>query len=187
MDIGGGSTDAVLLGESLSNPKNRNAFKVIDVDPFLGYLEEFRKQKLFGVIGNLRVLERLIIKNYMEQHYEFTNENTGETIDLTEKITSALEEYANSLVTEVLSAFVPESGDTVYTFIYIGGEAPILQPYIKSCLAGKISRQAVERNHYFLDEFILPDSMEAFAPEARTLNIAALEILSLNELAKSAK
>lgn len=183
VDIGGGSTDAVGLGEGLTNPKNRDSFKVIDIKPFLGYLEDFRKKKLIGIIDNLRILERLIIDGYEKGKYKFVNKNTGFETDITGIVEEALNEYAKFLVKEVTRSFSSE--DTVYIFIYIGGEAPILQPYIKHHLAKNISTKLVETNHLFLDDIIDPVGDEEFVPTPRTTNIAALEIISLDEMVKN--
>ncbi|NEU36507.1 hypothetical protein GN156_38350, partial [bacterium LRH843] len=45
VDIGGGSTDAVGLGVGLTTPTSRDSFKVIDIKPYLGNIEEFRTEK----------------------------------------------------------------------------------------------------------------------------------------------
>ncbi|MGQ7188681.1 Alp7A family actin-like protein, partial [Escherichia sp. HC-CC] len=52
-DIGGGSTDAVRLGKGLTTPKHRDSFQVIDIEPFLGYIDRFRKEKVLQYFKDL--------------------------------------------------------------------------------------------------------------------------------------
>ncbi|MEI2536728.1 hypothetical protein, partial [Acinetobacter baumannii] len=124
IDIGGGSTDAVCLGVGLTTPTSRDSFKVIDINPYLGYIEEFRAEKLLEEFRSLRSFENFIVKNYSKQTYKLKNENTGIEIDLTDKVTEMLSEYAGLLVPQVLNEFIPASSDEVLKFVYFGGEAP---------------------------------------------------------------
>lgn len=183
VDIGGGSTDAVLLGKGLTSPKDRDAFQVIDIVPFLGYLEDFRKEKLLEKFKELRALEKFIVNHYKSQEYKLTNENTGESYDLTNMFQETLAKYASSLEYAVLESFI-SSNDEPLKFIYIGGESPILEPYIKNSLLQHVTQRIAEHNHFFLHDIIEYDENEIFAPTPRTINLCALEILSLNEMTK---
>ncbi|MDC2867328.1 ParM/StbA family protein [Bacillus sp. BP-3] len=180
-DIGGGSTDAVRLGKGLTTPKHRDSFQVIDIEPFLGYLERFRKEKLIQFFKDLRTLEKFIVNNYKEQRYVLMNENTGEEYTFTDEIVEALQEYARILVAKVLDVFIPSSTNTVLKFIYIGGEAPVLEPYIRQALLDHMSETAAENNHFFLTDIIKSDEKEVFTPTSRTINLVALELKAINE------
>lgn len=182
-DIGGGSTDSVLLGKGLTAPKSKDSFKVIDVDPFLGRLETLRKEKLLQYFHDLGSLEKFIIKNYKEQKYIFKDENVGEQTDFTEVITEMLQDYADMLITQILNTFKVK--DKLLKFVYFGGEAPVLEPYIKISLRKHMSEQAAENNHFFLEELLEEDKKEIFKPTSRTINLAALEILSLNAMSNN--
>lgn len=184
VDIGGGSTDAVKLGKGLTTPQSREAFQIIDVPPFLGHIEQLRKEKFIEYFHDLRALEKFIVKNYVQRKYVLKNENTGASYDFTELINQSLLDYADVLVSKILAAFVPE-GDEVIKFIYFGGEAPILEPAIKQSLLKHMSDAAMESNHFFLNEIIEDDKKEIFRPTSRTVNLTALEILSLNEMKKN--
>ncbi|ARJ25854.1 hypothetical protein B7492_33000 (plasmid) [Bacillus mycoides] len=181
-DIGGGSTDAVRLGKGLTTPKHRDSFQVIDIEPFLGYLEQFRKEKLIQFFKDLRTLEKFIVNNYKEQKYVLYNENTGESHDFTTEIVEALQEYARILVVKVLDVFIPSSTNTVLKFIYIGGEAPVLEPYIRVALLDHMSETAANNNHFFLNNIIQNDDKEVFAPTSRTINLAALELKAIDDM-----
>jgi len=69
-------------------------------------------------------------------------------------------------------------------FVYFGGEAPILEPYIKECVKHSTNEDIMENNHYFLSDLLEETIDEVFRPTARTINLAALEILSLSEKTK---
>lgn len=182
-DIGGGSTDCVILGQDLTAPKERDSFKVIDIQPFLGRLEVFRKDKLLQYFSNVKELESFIVKNYSKQKYVLEDLNTGKTYDFTKEITEMLQEYANKLVTQISSTFMKK--DSVVKFIYFGGETPILKPFMKKSLLNTISEKALEENHFFLDELFDNQNTEVFKPTSRTINLASLEILSLNDEIKN--
>lgn len=184
IDIGGGSTDAVCLGVGLTTPTSRDSFKVIDINPYLGYIEEFRAEKLLEEFRSLRSFENFIVKNYSKQTYKLKNENTGIEIDLTDKVTEMLSEYAGLLVPQVLNEFIPASSDEVLKFVYFGGEAPILEPYIKENLLKHMNEEAANNNHFFLDDIIEDKDNEVFAPTARTINLNALELRSIDETKK---
>ncbi|PGT50119.1 hypothetical protein COD86_29080 [Bacillus cereus] len=181
-DIGGGSTDAVRLGKGLTTPKHRDSFQVIDIEPFLGYIEQFRKEKLIQFFKDLRTLEQFIVNNYKEQKYVLYNENTGKSHDFTTEIVEVLQEYARILVAKVLDVFIPSSTNTVLKFIYIGGEAPVLEPYIRIALLDHMSETAANNNHFFLNDVIQNDEKEVFAPTSRTINLAALELKAIDDM-----
>ena len=153
----------------------------MQIEPFLGRLEKLLKEKLIEYFADLRSLEKFIVDNYLNQRYILKNHNTGQKFDLTEPIVQMLEEYAEILVFKVLDAF--NSNETL-KFIYFGGEAPILEPYIKKCLVRNTNEEIVENNHFFLRDLILENKNEIFRPTPRKINLAALEILSLNEKTK---
>lgn len=181
-DIGGGSTDAVLLGKGLTAPKGRDSFKVIDIEPFLGRLETLRKEKLLEYFHDLGALEKFIVANYKDQKYVLKDENTGESFDFTDIIKEMLQEYSDLLIFQIFNTF--KTKDKVIKFIYFGGESPVLKPYIKYSLLKNMTEQAVENNHFFLDEILEDDKKEIFKPTSRTINLTALEILSINEMKK---
>jgi len=182
-DIGGGSTDAVILGKALTAPKTRDSFKVIDIEPFLGTLETFRKEKGLQYFHDLGALEKFIVANYKEQKYVLKDENIGEQFEFTDMIKEMLQEYSDMLILQIFNAF--KTKNKVIKFIYFGGEAPILEPYIKISLRKHMTDQAAENNHFFLNEILEEDKREIFRPTSRTINLTALEILSINEMAKN--
>lgn len=180
VDIGGGSTDAVLLTKGLNTPISKDSFQVIQIDPFLGRLEQLFKEKLIEYFSDLRSLECFIVENYGSQRYILKNHNTGSKVDLTQPITEMLKEYADILVYKVMDPFSRDSKRTL-KYIYFGGEAPILEPYIKEAVKRSTNEEIMENNHYFLSQLMEESKDEIFKPTARTINLAALEILSLNE------
>ncbi len=180
VDIGGGSTDAVLLTKGLNTPVSKDSFQVIQITPFLGALETLLKEKLLEYFTDLRSLEKFIVANYKNQKYILRNQNTGAKYDLTEPIIEMLKEYAELLVYKVMGAFSSNSKG-VLKFIYFGGEAPILAPYIKECVKKRTNEEIMENNHHFLGDLLEEEKSEIFKPTARTINLTALEILSLNE------
>lgn len=182
-DIGGGSTDAVILGKALTAPKARDSFKVIDIEPFLGSLEILRKEKLLQYFHDLGALEKFIVANYKDQKYILKDENIGEQFDFTDTIKEMLQEYSDMLILQIFNTF--KTKDKVIKFIYFGGESPVLKPYIKVSLREHMTEQAAENNHFFLDEILEEDKKEIFRPTARTINLSALEILSIDEMRNS--
>lgn len=182
-DIGGGSTDAVILGKALTAPKARDSFKVIDIEPFLGSLETLRKEKLLQYFHDLGALEKFIVANYKDQKYILKDENIGEQFDFTDTIKEMLQEYSDMLILQIFNTF--KTKDKVIKFIYFGGESPVLKPYIKVSLREHMTEQAAENNHFFLDEILEEDKKEIFRPTARTINLSALEILSIDEMRNS--
>lgn len=178
-DLGGGSVDDVLLAPGLNAPVSRESFQIIDIEPFLGRLERLRKEKLIEYFEDLKSLESFIVDNYKEQKYILEDENTGRKYDLTNEITEVLKEYAEQLSVLVTNAYNTDRQRKKY--VYFGGEAPILAPYIQESIVNLTSEKVLENNHFFLHEFLQDDENEVFKPTARTLNLEALEILSLNE------
>ena len=77
--------------------------------------------------------------------------------------------------------FIPSSTNTVLKFIYIGGEAPVLEPYIRLALLDHMNETAAKNNHFFLSDIIKRDEKEIFAPTSRTINLAALELKAIDE------
>ncbi|MGM9946211.1 MAG: hypothetical protein ACI33M_14770 [Lysinibacillus sp.] len=183
VDIGGGSTDATLLAKGLGTPVSKDSFQVVQIDPFLGHLEKLLKEKLIQHFSDLRSLEKFIVDNYVTQQYILKNLNTGEKYDLTNKIVQALEDYSKVLVYQVMKSFNGNTKDAL-KFVYFGGEAPILEPYIKECVKHSTNEDIMENNHYFLSDLLEETIDEVFRPTARTINLAALEILSLSEKTK---
>lgn len=180
VDIGGGSTDAVLLTKGLNTPISKDSFQVIQIEPFLGRLETLLKEKIIEHFSDLRSLEKFIVENYGTQRYVLKNKNTGEKHDLTEPIVHMLQEYSDLLVYKVMQSYSDHSKGTL-KYVYFGGETPVLEPYIKNSVKKATSEEIMENNHYFLGELLEVDNKEAFRPTARTINLGALEILSLNE------
>lgn len=183
IDIGGGSTDGVLLEKGLNTPVSADSFQVIQVEPYLGRLEKLFKEKLIEYFSDLRSLEQFIVDHYVRQSYVFKNPNTGTSVNLTEPIVQMLQEYSDVLVYKVMESFKGNVKEAL-KFIYFGGEAPILEPYIKQCIARNTNEGIMENNHYFLSDLLEEQENEVFRPTARTINLTALEILSLNEKTK---
>ena len=184
VDIGGGSTDAVLLTKGLNAPISKDSFQVVNIQPFLGSLEDLMKNKLLQHFSSVKVLEKFIVDNYSKQKYILNDPNTGDKHDLTKDITDMLNEYAELLVTKVTDTFNTIANRRELKYVYFGGEAPILAPYIKTFITNRYNEEIAERNHYFLSDILNEDSKEIFRPTSRTVNSAALEIISLNELIK---
>ncbi|MGM9926630.1 MAG: hypothetical protein ACI35P_01655 [Bacillus sp. (in: firmicutes)] len=180
VDIGGGSTDAVLLAKGLQAPVSKDSFQVISISPFLGALDKLRKDKLLEYFKDLRTLEQFVVANHKTQKYVYRNPNNGARADLTEQITSMLREYAGELVYKVINTFARQTDD-VLKFVYFGGEAPILEPYIKERVADLTTEEIANQNHLFLHEFLEMDENQVFPPVSRTINLASLELLSVNQ------
>ncbi|PGT90087.1 hypothetical protein [Bacillus thuringiensis] len=180
VDIGGGSTDAVLLPKNLASPISRDSYQVIDIKPFLGVLDTLRRDKLINHFGELRKLEKFVVENHKNHRYVLVNPNTGAKIDLTEQITGMLQEYADVLVQRVLKTFAKMTSAPL-KFVYFGGEAPILGDYIKEAVARRTSQEIAEKNHLLLSDVISVDEKEVFPPVSRTINLASLELLSVKE------
>lgn len=183
VDIGGGSTDSVLLTKGLNTPISKNSFQVIQIDPFLGRLEKLLKEKLIEHFSDLRSLENFIVENYTTQKYILKNHNSGIKHDLTDQIVQMLQEYADLLTYKVMQPFSNHAKGTL-KYVYFGGESPILEPYIKNSVTNATTEEIMENNHHFLCDYLEEDSKEVVKPSARTINLVALEILSLNELSK---
>ena len=183
VDIGGGSTDSVLLPKGLGTPVSKESFQVVQIEPFLGRLEKQLKEKLLQYFSDLRSLETFIVNNYTTQKYILKNQNTGEKYDLTNPIVQMLQEYADVLVYKVMNSF-NDNIKGVLKFVYFGGEAPILEPYIKESVKRITNEDIMENNHYFLSDLLEENTDEVFRPTSRTINLAALEILSLSEKTK---
>lgn len=181
IDVGGGSTDAVLLPEGLNAAVKRDSFQVINIDPFLGRLNKLLVDKLIQHFADVRLLEKFIVDNYKTQKYILKNPNTGEKTNLTEPIVSMLKEYADMLTYQVTQTFNGITDKTL-KYIYIGGEAPILSPYINESIVKLYGEDIAENNHLFLADLIEEDDKEILKPNSRIINLVALEILSLNEL-----
>ncbi|MFI8709918.1 hypothetical protein ACIGHG_23400 [Bacillus sp. NPDC077411] len=179
IDIGGGSTDVVTLGPGLTAPRSRDAFKVIDIEPFLGYLEQFRKEKLLDVFDSLRLLESFIVANYKNDEYKLVNANTGATKDFTALIKEMLNDYAELFVNQLIREL--SKSTELMNNVYFGGEADILEPYIKSNLLNHMSKEIAESNHFFLSDIIKNEENELDAPTSRTINLNALELLSIEK------
>ena len=183
VDIGGGSTDAALLAKGLGTPVSKDSFQVVQIEPFLGRLEKLLKEKLLQHFPDLRSLEKFIVDNYATQKYILKNPNTGDKYDLTDPIVQALQEYSNVLVHKVMNDFNGHTKGTL-KFVYFGGEAPILEPYIKESVKRNTNEEIMENNHHFLSDLLEESTDEVFRPTSRTINLAALEILSLSEKTK---
>lgn len=183
IDIGGGSVDAVQLAKALGTPVNADSFQVVQVEPYLGRLDKLFKEKLIEYFSDLRSLEQFIVDHYVTQRYVYKNPNTGSSVTLTEPIVQMLQEYADILVYKVMESFKTNTKEAL-KFIYFGGEAPILEPYIKHSITELTNEGIMENNHYFLSDLIQDTEAEVFPPTARTINLTALEILSLNEKTK---
>lgn len=183
VDIGGGSVDSVLLAKGLNTPVNADSFQVVQVEPYLGRLDKLFREKLIEHFSDLRGLEQFIVDNYMTQRYVYKNPNTGSSVTLTEPIVQMLQEYSDILVYKVMESFKTTTREAL-KFIYFGGEAPILEPYIKHSITQITNEGIMENNHYFLSDLLEDTKDEVFPPTARTINLSALEILSLNDKTK---
>jgi plasmid segregation protein ParM len=181
IDLGGGTIDAAKLGKGLTPPQSSESFKVIDMEPYLGRLDTLRMEKFLQQFNDVRALEKFIILNYSKHQYILNDENTGKEFDFTEPITETLRDYSDIVISKILSSFKPE-GNEVLKFIYFGGEAPILEKFLKESLLKHMTEKALQNNHYFISDIIEDDPKEIFKPTSRTINLTALEILSLDEL-----
>jgi plasmid segregation protein ParM len=181
IDLGGGTIDAAKLGKGLTPPQSSESFKVIDMEPYLGRLDTLRMDKFLQQFNDVRALEKFIILNYSKHQYILNDENTGKEFDFTEPITETLRDYSDIVISKILSSFKPE-GNEVLKFIYFGGEAPILEKFLKESLLKHMTEKALQNNHYFISDIIEDDPKEIFKPTSRTINLTALEILSLDEL-----
>lgn len=182
-DFGGGSIDCVKLGEGLTPPKARDSFKVIDIEPFLGWLETFRKEKVLQYFYSIKQIEKFLINNYKKQKYILEDPNTGKSYDFTSKFTEMLQDYSDKLVPVIFNTF--KETDRLLKFVYFGGESPVLKPYIKKTLLKFVTEKVAEENHIFLDDLLENDTSEVFKPTSRTINLTALELLSISEVTKN--
>jgi plasmid segregation protein ParM len=179
-DIGGGSTDSALLTKGLNAPISKDSFQVIQIEPYLGRLEVLLKEKLLVHFNNVKSLEKFIVDNYTKPKYILNNPNTGEKTDITAPIVETLREYAEILVMKVTSTFNALTTDEL-NYVYFGGEAPILAPYISEAVSNRYNAEILERNHFFLADVLEEDNTEVVRPTSRTINLVALEIIALSE------
>ncbi|MEK4444310.1 Alp7A family actin-like protein [Niallia sp. FSL K6-0077] len=184
VDIGGGSTDAALLAKGLNAPVQRESLQVIKIEPFLGKLEDLLANKLIQHFSSVKVLEKFIVDNYVSQRYIKVDPNTGDKVDLTKEITAFLKDYAEQLVKIVTGTFNKIADGRELKYVYFGGEAPILVPYIKEYISNTFNDHIADRNHFLLSELLEEDSRELLRPSSRTINIIALDIISLTESEK---
>ncbi|MBU8576401.1 ParM/StbA family protein [Bacillus pumilus] len=163
-DMGGGTDDAVLLPPGLKSPTSKDSFIPFTDYSYLQHLEELRKSKLAEHFSDLRSLDKFIYSYSKKEKMELINGVTGEATDLTDVIKASLKDYAKIKITQAIEAFPIPKG-TFYKYLYIGGVAEILQPYIEEVAIEMFGKDLASANH------IVP-------PNARTLNIDGLEIIS---------
>lgn len=173
VDIGGGTIDLVLSPAGLKSPKNRDSMQPIDKLSYLSHIEKLRKEKFLEKFSDLRSFETFIVNNYQKPKMELVDGNTGQRIDLTEKIQSSLKEFARFLILKIQDV-IPAPSDKVYKYVYFGGVAPILKTNIHEVIEEMYGAEIAQANHIFL-------------PDSRKLNLYGLEIKSRGEMLQKTK
>ena len=99
---------------------------------------------------------------------ELVDGNTGQRVDLTDKIRSCLKEFAKFLILKIQDV-MPAPSDKVYKYVYFGGVAPILETSIHEVIEEMYGVEIAQANHIFL-------------PDSRKLNLYGLEVKSRGEM-----
>ncbi|MGH0882874.1 hypothetical protein [Bacillus paranthracis] len=168
VDIGGGTIDLVLSPAGLKPPKNRDSMQPIDKLSYLSHIEKLRKEKFLEKFSDLRSFETFIVNNFQKPKMELVDGNTGQRVDLTEKIRSSLKEFAKFIILKIQDV-MPAPADKVYKYIYFGGVAPILESSIHEVIEEMYGAEIAQANHIFL-------------PDSRKLNLYGLEVKSRGEI-----
>lgn len=168
VDIGGGTIDLVLSPAGLKSPKNRDSMQSIDKLSYLSHIEKLRKEKFLEKFSDLRSFEIFIVNNFQKPKMELIDGNTGQRIDLTDKLRSSLKEFAKFLILKIQDV-MPAPADKVYKYVYFGGVAPILETSIHEVIEEMYGTEIAQANHIFL-------------PESRKLNLYGLEVKSRGEI-----
>ncbi|PEZ32088.1 hypothetical protein CN345_16040 [Bacillus thuringiensis] len=168
VDIGGGTIDLVLSPAGLKSPKNRDSMQPIDKLSYLAHIEKIRKEKFLEKFSDLRSFETFIVNNFQKPKMELVDGNTGQRVDLTDKIRSSLKEFAKFLILKIQDV-MPAPADKVYKYVYFGGVAPILETSIHEAIEEMYGAEIAQANHIFL-------------PDSRKLNLYGLEIKSRGEM-----
>ena len=93
---------------------------------------------------------------------ELVDGNTGQRVDLTDKIRSCLKKFAKFLILKIQDV-MPAPSDKVYKYVYFGGVAPILETSIHEVIEEMYGVEIAQANHIFL-------------PDSRKLNLYGLEV-----------
>ncbi|PKJ52253.1 ParM/StbA family protein [Bacillus sp. SN10] len=168
VDIGGGTIDLVLSPAGLKSPKNRDSMQPIDKLSYLSHIEKLRKEKFLEKFSDLRSFETFIVNNFQKPKMELVDGNTGQRVDLTEKIRTSLKEFAKFLILKIQDV-MPAPADKVYKYVYFGGVAPILETSIHEVIEEMYGSEIAQANHIFL-------------PDSRKLNLYGLEVKSRGEM-----
>ncbi len=168
VDLGGGTIDVVLLGTALDKPKKRSDFKTITEAPFLGLIKELREGALRSYFKSARELETFIVRNFNNNSYIWEDSKTGETVDLSTIIQTALRNYTDEIISIVLNMYPTLEQGERYKYVYFGGVAPILSKYIIEALQKRYTENVVKEYHH-----IEPDHTSRF------LNLYGLETISI--------
>ncbi|HDR8450478.1 ParM/StbA family protein [Bacillus cereus] len=168
VDIGGGTIDLVLSPAGLKPPKNRDSMQPIDKLSYLSHIEKLRKEKFLEKFSDLRSFETFIVNNFQKPKMELVDGNTGQRVDLTEKIRSSLKEFAKFIILKIQDV-MPAPADKVYKYVYFGGVAPILESSIHEVIEEMYGAEIAQANHIFL-------------PDSRKLNLYGLEVKSRGEI-----
>ncbi|HDR7790898.1 ParM/StbA family protein [Bacillus cereus group sp. Bc252] len=168
VDIGGGTIDLVLSPAGLKPPKNRDSMQPIDKLSYLSHIEKLRKEKFLEKFSDLRSFETFIVNNFQKPKMELVDGNTGQRVDLTEKIRSSLKEFAKFIILKIQDV-MPAPADKVYKYVYFGGVTPILESSIHEVIEEMYGAEIAQANHIFL-------------PDSRKLNLYGLEVKSRGEI-----
>lgn len=168
VDIGGGTIDLVLSPSGLKPPKNRDSMQPIDKLSYLSHIEKLRKEKFLEKFSDLRSFETFIVNNFQKPKMELVDGNTGQRVDLTEKIRSSLKEFAKFIILKIQDV-MPAPADKVYKYVYFGGVTPILESSIHEVIEEMYGAEIAQANHIFL-------------PDSRKLNLYGLEVKSRGEI-----
>lgn len=173
VDIGGGTIDLVLSPAGLKPPKNRDSMQPIDKLAYLAHIDKLRKEKFPEYFSDLRSFETFIVNNFQKPKMELVDGNTGNRVDLTDKIQSSLKEFAKFLILKIQDV-MPAPADKVYKYVYFGGVAPILEAAIHEVIEEMYGAEISQANHIFL-------------PDSRKLNLYGLEVKNRGEMLQKAE
>ncbi len=167
VDLGGQTDDLTKCQPGLKRPASSKDFESFTDESYLQTLEDLRKNKLLKYFTSLRELEDFITAHAPTREYILVDPVSGKKTDLTEPIETAIKKFLRIIIKKSMHAFHFESNETV-VFVWIGGVSQLHQDYIKEILVELVGPEITRNNHYF-------------PPNARFLNLYALEIVAKQE------
>ena len=167
VDIGGGTVDIAILGEGLKSPQKREHFLYSKELPYLAEINRLYNEKLPEYFDDVRQLEDFIVRNAGKSKMVLRNPITQEQQDLTQPVSETLKKYSSDLMYTVEQKVQDVVKNDPPVFLYIGGVANIIFPFIYEIASAKYGEENADKYHKTLPE------------DARKANLYGLEVLSL--------